>query len=75
MGIFDRFKKQGEDSEGKTGVFDPNQLKDFHPYDTGLAQTIQALAAEFHEKAMCALKPCDRDQFIALLGGMPGGPG
>ncbi len=81
MGIFDRFKKQGEDSEGKTGVFDPNQLKDFHPYDTGLAQTIQALAAEFHEKAMCALKPCDRDQFIALLGGIsalrktPGIPG
>lgn len=70
MSIFDRFKKQDKSSEAAPDIPNTEQLKDFHPFDTGLAQTISALSKEFHENGLPARKPCDREQFIALLAGI-----
>ena len=70
MGIFDRFQKQSKADEAKPEVPDTAQLKDFYPYDTGLSQTILSLSAEFRENGLPARKPCDREQFIALLAGI-----
>lgn len=70
MSIFDRFKKQDNSSEATPDILDTEQLKDFHPFDTGLSQTISALSKEFYENGLPARKPCDREQFIALLAGI-----
>ena len=63
MGFLDHFKK--------TDVPATPQLKDFHPVDTGLSQAVRDLAEEFGKKELPAPIPCGRDQFIALLAGVP----
>lgn len=74
MGIFDRFKKEENTAQG-TG------LSDFHPYDTGLAQSVQALEGELRALNTNPRRPCSRDSFLALLAGVaalrktPGIPG
>lgn len=81
MGILGRFKKQDGGSEVKPDVSAALQLKDFHPFDTGLSQAVMALAEEFDRKEFPARTICDRDQFMALLAGVtalrrtPGIPG
>lgn len=81
MSIIDRFKKQDMTQEAIPDTTAASQLKDFHPYDTGLAQTVLALSAEFGEKDLPARSSCGRDQFAALLAGIsalrktPGIPG
>ena len=45
------------------------QLQDFHPYDTGLEVPIRELLAD--DGARPARTPCERDQFLALLAGVP----
>ena len=81
MGILGRFKKEEKPGEGRPDVLSVSELKDFHPYETGLAQTVEELSAEFHQKGCPAPRPCERDQFIALLAGVsalrrtPGIPG
>ena len=52
------------------GIFD-RKLKDFHPADTGLSQTVRDLSEELRKKELPARVPCGRDQFIALLAGVP----
>lgn len=37
MSIFDRFKKQDNSSKAAPDIPNAEQLKDFHPFDTGLA--------------------------------------
>lgn len=71
MGIFDRLKKQGRESETGADISNVPQLKDFHPLDTGLYQAVLALSEEFGEKESSVRVPCGRDQFIALLAGVP----
>ena len=63
MGFLDHFRK--------TDVPATPQLKDFHPVDTGLSQAVRDLAEEFGKKELPAPIPCGRDQFIALLAGVP----
>ena len=81
MGILGRFKKEEKPGEGTPDVLSVSELKDFHPYETGLAQAVEELSAEFHQKGCPAPRPCERDQFIALLAGVsalrrtPGIPG
>ena len=43
MGLFDRFKKQNKPSEPRPEAPAAPQLIDFHPYDTGLAESVRAL--------------------------------
>lgn len=81
MSIFDHFKKQDIAPENKPEIPAASQLQDFHPYDTGLSQTILDLSADFGELPLSTRNPCSRDQFIALLAGIsalrktPGIPG
>ncbi len=81
MGTFDHFQKQDNTPKSKTEIPAAPPLKDFHPYDTGLSQTILALSEEFSEKTTPTRKLCNRTQFIALLAGIsalrktPGIPG
>lgn len=63
MGFLDHFKK--------TDVSATPQLKDFHPVDTGLSQAVRDLSEEFGKKELSARVSCGRDQFIALLAGVP----
>lgn len=83
MGLFDRFKKQD-----KTLVPTPEApaapesgLIDFHPCDTGLADSVRALEADLRKLNTNSRRPCGRDEFIALLAGVaalrktPGIPG
>ena len=44
-------------------------LKDFNPYDTGLDAPIRELLSD--DGARPARTPCQRDQFLALLAGVP----
>ena len=48
MGLFDRFKKQEKASEPKPSAPSAPEagLIDFHPYDTGLAESVRSLEAE-----------------------------
>lgn len=48
-----------------------SQLTDFHPYNTGLDQPILALMEEYAQAAARPLTPCQPDQFLALLAGVP----
>ena len=82
MGLFDRFKKSEPDPEPKQSAAGPEtSLIDFHPYDTGLAESIRALEADLRKLNTNSRRSCDRDQFIALLAGIaalrktPGIPG
>lgn len=50
---------------------DVSQLQDFHPYDTGLDQQVMALARQYQAQAARLRVPCGRDQFLALLAGVP----
>ncbi len=81
MGLFDRFKKQDKPSEPQPEAPAAPQLIDFHPYDTGLAESVRALEADFRTLNTNGRRPCGRDEFIALLAGIsalrktPGIPG
>lgn len=81
MSILDRFKKQGMAQEARPDTSADSRLKDFHPFNTGLSQTILDLSAEFRGKVLPARSSCDQDQFAALLAGVaalrktPGIPG
>ena len=83
MGLFDRFKKQDKPSEPKveTPAAPETGLIDFHPYDTGLAESVRALETDLRKLNTNGRRPCDRDAFIALLAGIaalrktPGIPG
>ena len=44
MGILGRFKKEEKPGEGTPDVLSVSELKDFHPYETGLAQAVEELA-------------------------------
>ena len=48
MGLFDRFKKQDKPSAPKVEApaAPETVLIDFHPYDTGLAESVRALEAD-----------------------------
>ena len=83
MGIFNPRKKTEKASSSKpevSAIPDPG-LIDFHPYDTGLAESVQALEQDFRKLNANGRRPCDRDAFIALLAGVaalrktPGIPG
>lgn len=71
MGLFDRFKKQEKAPDVKPEAPSTLQLKDFHPYDTGLAESVRALEQDFRKLNINGRRPCDRDAFIALLAGIP----
>lgn len=81
MSIFDSFQKQDKAKEAKTDYANAPRLTDFHPYDTGLSQTVLELYAEFGKGNTPARRPCERNPFIALLAGVsalrktPGIPG
>lgn len=83
MGIFDRFKKQEKAPEPKpeAPAAPEGGLIDFHPYDTGLADSVRALEANLRKLNTNGRRPCGRDEFIALLAGVaalrktPGIPG
>lgn len=81
MGVVGHFKKQDKEYESREGTFDASSLKDFYPYDTGLSQMVLTLEKEFKELAGSERRPCTREQFMALLGGIsalrktPGIPG
>ena len=83
MGIFDRFKKQDKPSEPKVeaSAAPETGLIDFHPYDTGLAESVRALETDLRKLNTNGRRPCGRDEFIALLAGIaalrktPGIPG
>ena len=83
MAIFDRFKKQEKTSEPKPEVpaAPETGLIDFHPYDTGLAESVRALEQDLQTLNTLGRRSCDRDEFIALLAGIaalrktPGIPG
>lgn len=66
MGIFDRFKK-----EEAAPAAQEAGLLDFYPYDTGLAQAVRALELELRALNTNPRRPCSRDEFIALLAGVP----
>ena len=82
MAFFNRNKKQdkitGDGSE--TGTASQSDLIDFHPYDTDLAPQVLSLVQEY-QNHIPEQKPCERDEFIALLAGVaalrktPGIPG
>lgn len=48
-----------------------SQLHDFHPYDTGLKDDVQVLIREYQGQYAQPRIPCKRDQFLALLAGVP----
>ena len=83
MGLFDRFKKSEPAPEPKPSApaAPEAELIDFHPYDTGLAESVRALEADLRKLNTNSRRPCDRDAFIALLAGIaalrktPGIPG
>ncbi|MCI9156177.1 MAG: DUF2185 domain-containing protein [Lawsonibacter sp.] len=83
MGLFDRFKKQENAPESKPEVpaVPESGLIDFHPYDTGLAESVRALERDLRKLNTNGRRPCGRDEFIALLAGVaalrktPGIPG
>ena len=83
MGLFDRFKKQDKPSAPKVEApaAPETVLIDFHPYDTGLAESVRALEADLRKLNTNGRRPCGRDEFIALLAGIaalrktPGIPG
>ena len=83
MGLFDRFKKQDKAPEPKPSAPSAPEagLIDFHPYDTGLAESVRSLEADLRKLNTNSRRSCDRDQFIALLAGIaalrktPGIPG
>lgn len=56
MGVFDHFKKQDKTHEAGPDISAGPQLTDFHPFDTGLSQTILELSAEFGKK-LCPPAP------------------
>jgi len=82
MSFFNRFKKQNqtEDPKQTAPAASRQELNDFHPCDTGLAQQVQALARKY-QNCIPERKPCGRDEFLALLAGIaalrktPGIPG
>ena len=67
MGLFDHFRAD------KTSPVpeEKRKLKDFHPYDTGLPQQVLALALEWGDRGIPERRECSRDQFLALLAGVP----
>ncbi len=71
MGILDRFRKQDVGGDARSDHSAALQLKDFHPLDTGFDKKILALSEEFGKMELPDRIPCDRDQFIALLAGVP----
>lgn len=83
MGILDRFKKPEKAPEPmRPAPAAPKAgLIDFHPRDTGLAEAVRALEQDLRKLNTNSRRPCDRDQFIALLAGIaalrktPGIPG
>lgn len=83
MAVFDRFQKQETASEPeRPAPAGPDAgLIDFHPYDTGLAESVRALEQELRELNTLGRRSCGRDEFIALLAGIaalrktPGIPG
>ena len=83
MGLLDRFNKQDKPSEPKAEISAAPEtgLIDFHPYDTGLAESVRALEADLRTLNTNGRRPCGRDEFIALLAGIsalrktPGIPG
>ena len=81
MGMFDRFKKQETASEPEVPAAPQPGLTDFHPYDTGLAESVRALEQDLRKLNTNGRRPCGRDEFIALLSGIaalrktPGIPG
>lgn len=72
MGIFDRFKKQEQTPEPKpeSSAAPQSKLVDFHPYDTGLAESIRSLEQDLRGLNTNGRRPCSRDAFIALLAGI-----
>ncbi len=71
MGIFDRFKKKETQAQAAEAPAAPREgLQDFHPYNTGLEQILRGLRREF-ESHIPERKACSRDQFLALLAGVP----
>ena len=62
MGIFDRFKKQDKPSEPKAEASSAPEagLIDFHPYDTGLAESVRALEADLRKLNTNGRRPCGR---------------
>ena len=81
MDLFDHFRKPEKAPEPKPEAPAQSHLIDFHPYDTGLAESVLSLSLEYEAQVIPERKPCDRDQFIALLAGIaalrktPGIPG
>lgn len=83
MGLFDRFKKQEKTPgpEPQPAPAPEAGLIDFHPYDTGLAESVRALEADLQKLNTNGRRPCERDAFTALLAGVaalrktPGIPG
>ncbi len=82
MSFFDRFKMQNktDDPKPEKPVASRQDLVDFHPRDTSLAQQVQSLAQKYQSR-IPERKPCGRDEFLALLAGIaalrktPGIPG
>ena len=83
MGIFDRSHKQDKvpEPQEKAAAALEQGLMDFHPYDTGLAESVRALEKELRALNTNGRRSCDRDKFMALLAGIaalrktPGIPG
>ena len=48
-------------------MMDTTQLRDFHPYRTGLERDVQTLLSRSRRKR----QPCEREAFLALLAGVP----
>lgn len=67
MGLFDHFRADKTSSVPE----EKRKLKDFHPYDTGLPQQVLALALEWGDRGIPERRECSRDQFLALLAGVP----
>ena len=82
MGLINRFRKQEQAPEPRAEAAAPETgLVDFHPCDTGLAESVRALERELRGLNTNGRRGCDRDEFIALLAGIsalrktPGIPG
>lgn len=71
MAFFDRFKKQDKITDrSEIAATAPSDLIDFHPRDTDLALQVSSLVQEYQNR-IPEQKPCGRDEFIALLAGIP----
>lgn len=73
MSIFNRVKKEEKLSETQAkpaAVPQGKGLEDFHPLDTGLGQAVWELRQEYEGEEK-ERKSCTRDQFLALLAGVP----